>query len=173
MWGRRDGRCRGSSGSFPKHEVLPYRLGLETTLACRHGQPGDGRGVEEPAAPCAAGLVRGQGVGQRSVLASLPPCLAISRMRGWQAALGTEPPHATRAPQAPPSFPLLPAFAPARSGAGMAPLPSGRDLVLGGLSLQGPACSLGSCNGQLPCAQPLPHAVYGHFLNTVFILTSL
>lgn len=45
---------------------------------------------------------------------------------------------------------------------------------LGGVSVcRGPACSLGSCSRQLPCAQPLPHAVYGHFLNTVFILTSL
>lgn len=120
--------------------------------------------------PLRCGFGVRHGVGQRSVLASLPPCLAVSRMRGWQHRAA--PRH-----QDPAGTPLLSPAARLRSSTqrgGMAPLPSGRDPVSGGISVRrGPACSLGSCSRQLPCAQPLPHAVYGHFLNTVFILTSL
>lgn len=97
----------------------------------------------------------------------LPPTLCHpGRMRGWQLALGTELPHTTRTPQAPCSFPPLPAFALARNRESVAPLPSGRDPVLGGSQSAGTL--LAPCSQQLPCAQPLPHGAYGHFLNSFY-----
>lgn len=100
-------------------------------------------------------------MGQPSVLAPLPPSVAMSRLEtwGWRMALGSELPHVPRTLQAPAPFPCRP---PARVGRdGSTPLQKTPSFG-GGLSLGGLLAPWGPAAGSSPLPSP-SLMLYGHF----------
>lgn len=104
---------------------------------------------------------------------SSPPSRPVWPSLGCGAG-SAELPHATRTPQAPRSFPPLPAFAPARSGEGWLLSPLEETRSRGGSQSAGALLApWGPAAGSSPVPSPSLMLCMVIFLNTVFILTSL